>query len=58
MRIVHFVSGTECQSILISGDVTNLLHAMLTKTYDNKELAKLCCKAGICPLVFKSKVAK
>ncbi|CAE78271.1 hypothetical protein AB1A81_15945 [Bdellovibrio bacteriovorus] len=58
MRIVHFVSGTEYQSALLSVDAMNLLPAMMTKTYDTKELARLCCKAGLCPLIFKNKLTK
>ncbi|MFV8257351.1 hypothetical protein ACNQKP_06085 [Bdellovibrio bacteriovorus] len=58
MRIVHFVSGTECQSTLLSVDAMNLLHAMMNKTTDAKELAKLCCRAGLCPLILREKLSK
>lgn len=58
MRIVHLVSGSECQSNLLSAQAMNLVQALFNKSADSKELARLCCKAGLCPLTLRDKLKK
>lgn len=53
MRIVRFISGNECNSSLMTAEVLKLTEAVLNKSVSAKELARLCCKAGICPLVLR-----
>lgn len=55
-RIVHLVSGNECQRTLLSAEAMNLLHALFQKTTDAKQLARLCCHAGLCPVILRDKL--
>ncbi|MFM6928146.1 MAG: hypothetical protein ACKOX6_06745 [Bdellovibrio sp.] len=54
MRIVRFISGNECNSSLLTEKSLKLFDAVLNNSASAAELARLCCKAGICPLLFKA----
>lgn len=36
----------------------SLLHALFKKTTDAKHLARLCCHAGLCPLILRDQLKK
>ncbi|WP_291515466.1 hypothetical protein [Bdellovibrio sp. ArHS] len=52
MRVVRLFSGSECQSSQLSKEAM-----ILIKTLDNnqgsfQDIAKRCCQAGACPVLF------
>lgn len=58
VRIVHLVSGSECKSTLLSAEAMSLLQALISQTSDAKELARLSCQAGLCPVLLRDKLTK
>lgn len=54
MRLVRFISGNECHSSLLTAEGLKLFEAVLNNSANAKELARLCCKAGLCPLILRA----
>ena len=52
MGLVHFVTGKNSQNPLIPNEIIRILHHLYVQaSADPKEVTRLCCKAGLCPLV-------
>ncbi|UXR64199.1 hypothetical protein EZJ49_14120 [Bdellovibrio bacteriovorus] len=43
---------------LRSKDALKLLQALLNQTNSPQEFSRLCCRAGLCPLLLKDKLKK
>lgn len=54
MRLVRFISGNECNSSLLTAEGLKLVDAVLNSSVNAQELARLCCKAGLCPVVLRA----
>ncbi|KYG65041.1 hypothetical protein AZI87_10715 [Bdellovibrio bacteriovorus] len=58
MRVVRLVSGSDCQSSQLSVEAVKLINAIDTDRARSKDVAKLCCQAGLCPVIFINKNTK
>lgn len=52
MGLVRFIKGTDAEVSLLDTEVMKLINVIYVHTPSSqKELARLCCKSGLCPLV-------
>lgn len=55
MRIVQVYSGNEIQKLSLSEERWHLLQTLFQGQGKGKNFSRLCCRAGICPLVLQVK---
>ncbi|WP_413584696.1 hypothetical protein [Bdellovibrio sp. HCB274] len=56
MSLVQLISGAECKISVVSMETLNLINGLLSPSVSRKEVYRLCCKAGICPVTLFRKI--
>lgn len=58
MAAVRFIQGRNYQTLNLSSEGLELIKTLCDDSTSSLELLKKCCRAGICPVIIKSKFSK